>query len=358
MNLAFYAPLKPADHPTPSGDRAMARAVLSALVDGGHCPQSVSELRSFEPIGSAPVQKQLIAQAADEIERLIPLGKSQGWAAWVTYHTYYKAPDLIGPQVAHALGIPYVLIEATRAQKRLGGPWDSFAKASEAACDAADVIFYLTERDAMALRRDAPEGQRIVHLHPFLDLAELPTCSTHQGGILSVGMMRKGDKLASYKLICETLALLPEDMQHIDIVGDGTARTEIEAMFAPLKKSVTFHGALAAPAVANLYAQAKVLFWPGVNEAFGMTYLEAQAAGVPVVAQDRPGVCDVTFGSQPDVESGPAGMADAILNLFQDTDHYHQQSSGARAMVLKRHLRPSAARTLHKTLTALTIGSP
>jgi glycosyltransferase involved in cell wall biosynthesis len=358
VKLAFYAPLKPADHPTPSGDRAMARAVLSALADAGYDALVASDLRSFEPGGRTTAQQHLMAQAAAEIERLIQLGQRQNWAAWVTYHTYYKAPDLVGPQVSAALGIPYVLIEATRAKKRLGGPWDAFAKASEAACDAADAIFYLTERDAQALRRDAPDGQRILHLHPFLDRADLPPKSTHQGGMLSIGMMRKGDKLASYKLIAETLALLPSYMQHIDIVGDGAARSEVELLFEPFYDAVTFHGALPASAIDALYGQAKLLFWPGVNEAFGMTYLEAQSAGVPVVAQHRPGVCDVTLGPQPPVEDGPAGMAKAIQKLIQDADHHHHQSADARAMISQHHLRPAAAQTLRATLTALTRGHP
>lgn len=354
MKLAFYAPLKPADHPTPSGDRAMARAVLSALADDGHEAKIASDLRSFEPMGSAAAQSDLQAQATCEIERLIPLGQRHGWAAWLTYHNYYKAPDLIGPQVAAALGIPYLLIEATRAKKRLGGPWDGFAKAAESACEAAAAIFYLTERDAIALRRDAPAGQRLVHLHPFLDRTDLPTISTHTGPMLSVGMMRKGDKLASYTLIAETLALLPKNLQHIDIVGDGAARADVMALFAPFQDRVKFHGVLDTPTLADFYAHAKILFWPGVNEAFGLTYLESQAAGIPVVAQDRPGVCDVTFGPQPDVADGAAGMAKKIRELMQNSTHHNSQSTGARVFVNERHLRPVAAQTLHDTLTSLT----
>ncbi|WP_390912590.1 glycosyltransferase [Pseudosulfitobacter sp. SM2401] len=354
MKLAFYAPLKPADHPTPSGDRAMARALLSALSDGGHQANIASDLRSFEPSGSATAQRNLMTKAASEIERLIPIGKRQNWAAWVTYHNYYKAPDLIGPKVAAALGIPYLLVEATRAKKRLGGPWDVFAQAAETACDAASAIFFVTERDAQSLRRDAPDDQQLIHLHPFLDRSDLPEMSTCKGNMLSVAMMRQGDKLASYKLIAETLAKLPDDMQHIDIVGDGAARADVETLFAPFAQTVTFHGALDAPALATLYSQAKLLFWPGVNEAFGLTYLEAQAAGVPVVAQDRPGVCDVTFGPQPSIDAGPAGMAQAITKLMQDPDHHHRQSTGARAFVAQAHLRPFAAQTLHNVLTTLT----
>ena len=87
---------------------------------------------------------------------------------WLTYHSYYKAPDLLGPRLSRQWGIPYVLVEATRASKRLKGPYARFAKAAEAACDAADVIFYLTEYDREALERDRVPGQRLARLRPFL----------------------------------------------------------------------------------------------------------------------------------------------------------------------------------------------
>src|SRR3546814_1683340 len=41
---------------------------------------------------------------------------------WFTYHLYYKAPDWIGPKVARALRIPYVVAEASVAYKRASGP--------------------------------------------------------------------------------------------------------------------------------------------------------------------------------------------------------------------------------------------
>jgi glycosyltransferase involved in cell wall biosynthesis len=70
--------------------------------------------------------------------------------------------------------------------------------------------------------------------------------------------------------------------------------------------------------LANLYRQASLLFWPGVNEAFGLTYLEAQAAGVPVVAQNRPGVCDVTHGTHPRPHEGTMPLVAAITALLSN----------------------------------------
>ena len=36
MRIAFYAPMKPPNHPVPSGDRTMARLMMAALELAGH----------------------------------------------------------------------------------------------------------------------------------------------------------------------------------------------------------------------------------------------------------------------------------------------------------------------------------
>lgn len=350
MRLAFYAPMKPPDHPTPSGDRAMARGLVSALHRTGAEVVLASALRSRDGAGDAGTQDRLLAEAAIEAKRLVAQGQLENWRAWVTYHNYYKAPDLIGPTVARALSIPYLQVESTRAKKRLNGPWAGFAKAAEDAADAASVIFYVTSRDSETLRRDAPQGQHLIHLPPFLDRDTLPRAGSLDGPMLSVGMMRQRDKLASYEIIAKTLEMTTGDWR-LDIAGDGAAMPQVRTLMAPFGARVRFLGALDASALADAYANASLLFWPGVNEAFGLAYLEAQAAGLPVVAQNRPGVRDVLApGVYPAPEEGVAALARRITDLLGDTDARHAAGQAARAHVAAHHLRPAAARRLAEGL--------
>ncbi|WP_345889583.1 glycosyltransferase family 4 protein [Pseudosulfitobacter sp. DSM 107133] len=349
MSVAFYAPLKAPDHPVPSGDRAMARALIAALETGGYAPQLASGLRIYDGRGDAGLQADLMGKAQMETDRLLGSQEAAGWTHWLTYHNYYKAPDLIGPAVCRSLGIPYLQVESTRARKRLTGPWAGFAAASEAACDAADAVLYLTKRDSEALRRDAPEGQRLIHLHPFLARPDLPPQSDLSGPILTVAMMRHGDKLASYRLIAETLRLLTSDW-HLDIVGDGPARDEVAALMAPFGDRVHLRGMQTGAALDAFYAEASLLLWPGVNEAFGLTYLEAQAAGIPVVAQDRDGVRDVVVGVHPAPEDGPEALARNIDALLADPVARAAAGATARAQVAAHHLLPAATRTLTQAL--------
>ncbi|MGR3678928.1 MAG: glycosyltransferase family 4 protein [Paracoccaceae bacterium] len=340
-HIAFYAPLKSPNHPTPSGDREMGRNLMRMMETAGCSVTLASDLRLHDRTGDSNLQNQLMAKAASEIQHL--LRDMEEVDLWVTYHNYYKAPDLIGPDFCAARNIPYVQIESTRAQKRLGGPWDQFAQAAHAACDTAALVFYLTEQDHFALERDKPQDQKLAPLPPFLPRSELPDAAQPGGPILSVGMMREGDKLGSYQIIAESLQHLTTDWQ-LNIAGDGPARAKIETLMRPFADRVHFLGQLDRNDLSAAYAQASAFFWPGVNEAFGMVYLEAQAAGLPVVAQDRPGVRDVLApGHYPAPREGTAALAHRLDLLQSDASRWQTNSSAARTHIHDNHLLPAAA---------------
>lgn len=352
MRIAFHAPLKPPDHPVASGERTMARALIAALGRVGEVDQ-VSRFRSLEKVGAADRQQALMAEAEAEIARIERDAVRPD--LWVTYHNYYKAPDLLGPVLSRHFGCPYVQIESTRARSRLSGPWSRFAAAAEAASDAAALILYLTEHDAETLLRDRPEGQRLAHLRPFLPRADLPPSAPLAEGapILVAGMLRPGDKLASYQIIAETLAMLTSDWR-LEIAGDGPARGDVERLMAPFGHRVTFLGALDIDGMSAAFRRAGLLLWPGVNEAFGMIYLEAQAAGLPVVAQNRPGVRDVLApGEHPAPEDGPEALARQVEALLGDPALRRSDGESALRHVERFHLLDTAANTLGAELKAL-----
>jgi len=56
MRIAFYAPMKPPDHPVPSGDRRMARLLLAALRRGGHQVSLASRIRARDGTGDREVR--------------------------------------------------------------------------------------------------------------------------------------------------------------------------------------------------------------------------------------------------------------------------------------------------------------
>lgn len=342
VEIPFYAPMKSPDHPKPSGDRTMARALIKALEHREGAKVFIaSQMRSRNGSGDAKLSADIIEAAAPEIRRLTAIGMAQDWPFWVTYHNYYKAPDLIGPEVCDALDIPYVQIESTRARKRLEGPWAAFAQRAEGAADAAAVIFYQTKADLEALEAYRAGDQVIAHLPPFLAVEDLPFLGMPEPRQLCVaGMMREGDKLASYQALAAALAHVSEPYQ-ITIAGDGPARPQVEALFPQAR----FMGQLDAEGLSGLYAQSAAFVWPGVNEAYGMVYLEAQAYGVPVLAEDRPGVRDVVYGELCAMDD-PVGFAAAIDRLLAAPEAASELGQAARAKIEARHLLGSASKAL------------
>ncbi|MFK7942271.1 MAG: glycosyltransferase family 4 protein [Paracoccaceae bacterium] len=331
----------------------MARALQAALKSAKAEVTLASRFQSRDRDGDAVTQNRLFEQAKAEIERVTSQGRAAGWDVWITYHNYYKAPDLLGPYVAEALRIPYILVEATRAKKRLSGPWARFAAAAEAATDAAAAVLYMTQHDAEALHKYRYADQIIAHLPPFLATDVLPPESTREGSMLSVGMMRTGDKLSSFRLIAETLSKLETRDWNLLIAGDGPTRRDVEEFMAPFANRVTLLGRLGPDELLRAYAESSIFFWPGINEAFGIAYLEAQASGLAVVAQDRPGVRDVLApgAAYPPPEAGAGALAarlDMLLSMPKLNKHIGQ---AARRHVSRTHLLSPASARLSAVLS-------
>ena len=134
MRIAFYAPLKPPDHPVPSGDRQVAQLFLKALRLAGHEPVLASRFRSFEGRGDGQRQARLAVLGRRLADRSLRRYRQTPMAApelWFTYHLYHKAPDWLGPRISTALEIPYVVAEASFAPKQAGGPWMIGHRAAE-----------------------------------------------------------------------------------------------------------------------------------------------------------------------------------------------------------------------------------
>ena len=377
MRIAFYAPLKPPTHGTPSGDRRVAGLLIDALTHAGHRVELVSTFRSYDGEGDAGRQEALRAQGEVTARRL-----AEQWRAaapehrpqlWFTYHLYYKAPDWLGPAVSAALGIPYVVAEASYAPKRAAGPWALGHRATEAAIRAARLVFCPTRDDVGCVAGLVPE-ERVVLLPPFLDgepyRAAVARRAAHRGKlaaergldpavpwIVVAAMMREGDKLASYRALAGALARLRELPWRLVVAGDGAARAEVErALEEAVPGRACFLGTLAQRRLAEVYAACDLMAWPAVNEAYGMALLEAQAAGVPIASCALRGVPDVVMDGQTGLLA-PGGdlpaLAGCIRTLLVDTEQRRRLGAAAAAFVHSERSLVAGARKLDAALAAL-----
>jgi len=339
MRIAFYAPLKPPTHGTPSGDRRIAGLLMEALARAGHRVELASSFRSYDAAGDGPRQIALREQGI-ALGRQLAAQWRDGAAGtrpdlWFTYHLYYKAPDWLGPEVGAVLGIPYVVAEPSHARKRAGGAWDTGHRGAMEAIQRADLLLCPTRDDVAGLRSVAALRGRIESLPPFLDPAPFRAAAgcreacrmalARQHGLdafvpwLAVAaMMRPGDKLASYAALARALGGLRDLSWRLLVAGDGPARAEVEAAFAAaVPGRAAFLGALSLDEVAATYAAADLCVWPAVNEAYGMAMLEAQAAGLPVVSCAARGVPDVVEHGRTGLLA-PAGDESALAGLVRE----------------------------------------
>jgi glycosyltransferase involved in cell wall biosynthesis len=327
MRIAFYAPLKPPDHPIPSGDRQAARLFLSALQIAGHEPFLASRFRSYERYGDPLRQIRLAevgARLAYRFLRRCSQTPDSAPELWFTYHLYHKAPDFLGPVIADGLGIPYVVAEASDAPKEALRAWASGRDAAERAIRRADVVIGLNPADRDCVLPLLRDPWRWIALKPFIDAASYSFQGRPNFGpprLMAVAMMRYGDKLASYQVLGEALSLLLDLPWSLEVIGDGPAKREVETALAPLTGRVVLAGALDSDAIRERLSLADLFVWPALNEAFGMALLEAQASGVPVVAGDSGGVAEIVVSGVTGVLVPPGdalAFAAAVRGLLRD----------------------------------------
>lgn len=348
MKVAFYAPMNAPDDGPPSGDRLIARQLIDGLSDLGHSVEIPTRLKTWrqDPGGFEELKDQAAAH--------VSLLHEQSFDAWVTYHVYYKAPDLIGPWIARAKGIPYYMAEASLAPSRMDGPWAEHYTSAREAMDVATRIFCISPRDRPALE-NAGLGAKLVDLAPWVDAKVWDRPRANNRGpvqLVTTAMMREGDKVESYELLSRALPKLTVGWA-FTIYGDGPARRAVEKLFAPFGEKVTFKGLADPFTLAEAYANADLFAWPGLGEGLGMTYLEAQAAGLPCVACNGPG----PHGALDDAtarftQQTPDAYAWAMDDLARNKDRREAMGKAAKRFVSTRFSRERYLHTLRDTLTS------
>ncbi|MEH6627399.1 MAG: glycosyltransferase family 4 protein [Motiliproteus sp.] len=370
--VAFYAPLKPPGHPNPSGDRHLAQLLMSALQQAGFKVQLAAGLRSRD--GNGNLQYQLRIKALGErwanrlIRRYQALPKSERPKLWFTYHLYHKAPDWLGPRVSSALNIPYVVAEASYAAKQIDGPWGLGLQSTVDALEHARLCLSLNPTDRPCLEARF-SNLNIVDLPPFLDtaqfqfaeqsqkavLAERWQLPPHQPWLITVAMLRPGDKTHSYQLLAEALSKLKCRDWQLLIIGDGVNREQVKGFFASLS-GVHFLGQMSAQQLQPLLAASDLYLWPAVNEAFGLSMLEAQLSGTAVLAGNEGGVASILDQNRSGILVTPRDthqFARQLDLLLDNPSRLAEMGNAARSHVLKRHSLDSAARLLRRSLEPL-----
>lgn len=331
----------------------MARLLIRALEGLKHRVDVISQLRTFSRVPDE--RPDLKSEAEAERQRIEGLWNSDGKPdLWFCYHPYYKAPDLLGPDLCRRHGIPYITAEASWSRRRNDQGWAMDQALVLASITDAAANICMTRRDRDGLKEAAPQAV-LELLPPFIDCEPYRAISPTPvaGRLITVAMMRPGDKLDSYHALAASLALV-KDPWHLTIIGDGPCRGEVEALFAPHPPaSVSFLGECGPERVARELAHASIYAWPGCGEAYGLAYLEAQAAGLPVVAFETAGVPEVVVNGKTGLLTAAGdseAFARAITRLLRQESERLLLGSEARRFVLEERSLVAASRRLAEIL--------
>lgn len=367
MRIAFYAPMKAPTHRIPSGDRTVARLLMRVLADMGHDVRLASSFRAYDGTGDFERQARLAARGEALADRLVDNWHAAPPDLWLTYHVYHKAPDYLGPRVADAFDLPYLIVEPSVAMKRRDGPWAPGFAAAERALKRADALLPMTIEDEAGLNDLGLDMSRCHRLSPFLDTA--PYGRGDRGAarrrmaarfglnpddlwLVTVAMMRSGDKLASYRRLAAALDLVPRSGWSLLVVGDGPCRADV---VASLTRNTVFAGALREAALPAIYRAGDLFVWPAVNEAYGMALLAAQAAGLPVVAGRERGVPQVVADGSSGILTSPGddqAFACAVTKLLRDAERRHVMGAAAQRRIQDEHSLTAAAAVLLRAIDA------
>jgi phosphatidylinositol alpha-1,6-mannosyltransferase len=108
--------------------------------------------------------------------------------------------------------------------------------------------------------------------------------------IMTMGRLHAAERSKGFDQILETLPSLPADIMYV-VAGDGSDRERLEAKAAALGVAdrVRFTGYVSSAQKAAHFALADAYVMPSTGEGFGIVFLEALAAGLPVVGSATDG---------------------------------------------------------------------
>ena len=360
MRIAFHTPLNPVSDGGVSGARRMARQLIVALEGLGHDVAPVAAPKTYfreaDPVRFASTAAEA-AHLRDDLLAGYRSGQPQP-DLWFTYHNYYRSPDFLGPGISTALGIPYVTAESSDSTRRATGEWARHTAIVRHGLATGDLHFFFTDRDRQGLEPWRNDGTALLALPPFVTLAPeqpRPAASSGTPRLITVAMMREGAKLKSYLALARILARSRDEDWTLSIIGDGPCRAEIEAAFARLPKGrVTWHGQLDRNGTQAALARHDIFLWPGIGEAYGLVYLEAQAAGLPVVAFDSGGVAETVRTGETALlvpEHDEEALTSALIRLLRDGALRESMGAAARHFILAERTPARAAQRLAEGLT-------
>jgi glycosyltransferase involved in cell wall biosynthesis len=129
----------------------------------------------------------------------------------------------------------------------------------------------------------------------------------------------------------------------LKIAGDGLEAKNLRRLATELgiEKTALFLGDVSSrDKIAALYAEASIFCLPTLHETFGIVFIEAMAAGLPVVAVNDSAVPEVVRDGEDGllVQPEPGRIAHSVVSLLNDGALREKMGRAGRERVLKEFL--------------------
>jgi glycosyltransferase involved in cell wall biosynthesis len=208
----------------------------------------------------------------------------------------------------------------------------------------ADTLLVANERTAGALPRGCT-GRVIQLVENGIDPAiwdEAARAQISSGGTPHFVFVGRLVRVKAVDLLLEAFRVARATRPaHLDIVGDGEERDDLEAHVARLGLTdhVTFHGYLSQSETSHLLARARAMVMPSLAEAGGAVVLEAMATARPVIATAWGGPGDYLDPScgilvEPDSRDALVnGFAAAMVDLADHPERARQMGEAGHRLV-------------------------
>jgi glycosyltransferase involved in cell wall biosynthesis len=160
--------------------------------------------------------------------------------------------------------------------------------------------------------------------------------------------------------VISALTLLPENVRFI-VCGEGPLLNELQQQAKDLgvRERVVFLGNMSREALPAYLHASDIFIRPSLSEGLGSSFLEAMAAGLPVIATPVGGIPDFLFDVDEYKEKAtgvfcevqnPESIAFAVKRLIQDVGIRERIAQNGKKLVIEKYDWDMVARSMKETL--------
>jgi len=257
-------------------------------------------------------------------------------------HAHFATDGVLALPIARAIDVPLIVslhgcdVTQTDVHFRKSSEGRNYLSHRRQLFERASAFICVSESiKKAALRAGFPEGKLRVH-YTGINLRQFCPLEIERDPklVLFVGRLveKKG---CEYALRAMAFVQQRDPQAHLEIIGDGPLRADLEALAKKLSLVVRFRGSQDADEVQRSMARARVLCNPSVTassgdmEGFGMVFAEAQSMGTPVVSSMHSAIPEAVRHGETGLlcpERTPGSLAEALLRFLEDDVFWERAS--------------------------------